>query len=145
MSAKAALLEVLAGLEPTAANRDIDEATGTDRLARPLNYSPARLYGWIGSEGYVPEGDGSLDREEFVVRVAWGVAEQAAFSSGQRSRSISDSVFAKVDAVVAWVRTHRTGTTYEALAVPRVDYEAIVSDQVRGVVLDVAGYLLITS
>lgn len=144
MSAKAALLEVLAGLEPDAANRDIDPATGTDRLARPLNVAAGVLYGWVGSEGYAVEGTGQMDRCEFVLRLAWGVAEQPAVSGGVRSRAVSDAVFARVEAIRGWVIGRRAGAAYEHLATTRVDHEAMTTDMVRAVVVDLSGYRLIT-
>ena len=128
--------EVLAMLEPDAQLRD-----GT--CARPVVYTHDLLYGWPRRSKYDPEGDGSLDEHQFTVRLAWAADANFEVESGVRDRATTLAIDAKVSAMRAAIAANRTGATYEHLQVDAVDYETLITSHVRGVYVDVSGYMLL--
>lgn len=127
--------EVALLFEPDASKRD-----GT--AARPVEYAPDMLYAWARTERFVTEGDGSLDDERFALRVAWLADASHEVAAGERSRAISEAIHGKADALAALVRGHRTGASYEWLAVDGFDYESAITHNARGFYCDLSGYQL---
>lgn len=134
MSVLAIVDELAALLEPTSARRD-----GT--AARPVEFLPEILYAWSPSERFVQTGTGEIDEERFAIRVAWGADASGEVAAGERKRETTNAIVDKADALVALLRAHRTGSSYENLDY-QVDYEGLITSTVRGFYLDVTGYTL---
>jgi hypothetical protein len=122
-------------LEATAANRD-------DSRAVPTTYVPGLLYLWPRTEVFVPDGDGSLDDEQFRLRVAWTTDAAMEQAAQLRDRATTDTIHAKAAAFATVVRGHRRGSTYESLAVASVDHEGLTSIEGRGFYMDLTGQIL---
>lgn len=131
---------IAALLEPVAGNRD-------DSRKAPrggVEWVPGLTYLWPVRSEFTPEGDGSLDRHVFTLRMAWVAEDILGQAGGDPDRTVSDALAARVLAVRAVVASHRTGATWDALAVTAADYDSLATAEVRGVYIDLAGYALIS-
>jgi hypothetical protein len=131
-----AIVDELAALfEPTTAKRD-------DAAARPVEFFPDKLYAWPRNERFVQTGTGPIDEERFFIRVAWATDAGGEIAAIERKRETTTLIVAKADALVALLRSHRTGASYENAEAVNVDYESLVTSSVRGFYLDINGYQL---
>lgn len=137
MSAHDVVAEVVPLIETTAGARD-------ESLARPVEYRAGILYGWAVRDELAEEGDGSIDELRFRIRLAWCVDAEQEIAALTRERATTDTLRAYVTGIAAWVRGHRSGASYEDLQITTVDWEALITNSVRGALLDLAGYKLIT-
>lgn len=143
MSVKAVLDALIPALEPRSSARDETHARFVE-----LSAEPEMLYGWPRQTRLQPEGTGELDRERFVIRLAWAVDATDEIAGGERSRATSDKLYDRVDAIGDWVRHHRRLDDEEGLPVwehlelTAVDYDSLISNTVRGVYVDLDGYTL---
>lgn len=135
MSAHDVLVEIMPLIEPVAAQRD-------DTLARPPAYEPDKLYGWPVRDVFAEDGDGSLDRNDFTIQLAWAEYEEPDMAGGLRDRAVSDAIKARMDSLRTWVRGHRSGTSYHDLQVTGVDYQPVITNSVRGFVATLQGWQL---
>ena len=120
-----------------------DGSVDDDSLARPVEYAPDTLYAWPLTEAFDPDGDGSLDLDRFTFRMAWGVPADGEVAALERDRDTSLAIKAFLDATVAWIASHRTGSAYENLQITAVDHQALITHSIRGVLVDVTGYELL--
>ncbi len=125
--------EVAALLEP-------DETMRDSAYARPTTYAPGRLYVWPRREEYVVADMNPTYREDFTLRVA--LAAQAAHEVDVRDPAVTMLLEAWSDQLIRIVREHPSGATFDDLRPAAVDYESLVSLDVRGFYLDLAGYRL---
>jgi hypothetical protein len=129
--------EIMPSLTPTGSETD-------DTLARPVEFAALTLYGWPLSEAFNPEGTGEWDDARFSLRLAWAADASEEVASMTRDRDTSLAIGAVVDAIQAWVLAHRTGTAYEQLQVTGVDWDSLVTHELRGAYVDLAGYQLLS-
>lgn len=135
MSAHDVVAEIVPLIETSAAARD-------ETLARPVEYAAGILYGWPVRDVLAEAGDGSLDEGRFTIRLAYAVSAEAELAAAARERATTDTLRTYVAAIGAWVRAHRSGTWYEDLQITAVDWEALVTNSVRGAIVELAGYRL---
>lgn len=129
--------EILGSLTPSGSETD---AT----LSRPVEFAALTLYGWPLSEAFNPEGTGEWDDDRFTLRLAWALDASVEVSAMTRDRDTSLAIAAVVDSIRAWVLAHRSGSAYEQLQVAGVDWDSLITHELRGVYLDLAGYQLLT-
>lgn len=119
-----------------------------DAGAEPLEFASDLLYGWADSESLTEDGDGSIDRSDFVVMLALTVAstDQAA---GLASRATSVALDDAVTAIGTWVRAHRADVSnpplWEDLQVSATQYAGLRGFEYRGHQMRLVGYRHITS
>jgi hypothetical protein len=127
--------EIAGYLEASSGNRD-------DSRAMPIVYTAGLLYLWPRSEAMVPAGDGSLDDEQFRLRVAWVTDATDEQAAELRTRATTNTIHTKAAAYAAVVRAHRRGSTYEALRIDSFDFEGLTTLESRGFWADLSGYLV---
>jgi hypothetical protein len=125
--------EILPQVEPITGLRD-------DSLARPPVYVPDTTYGWPVRDAYQIAGDGSMDRLDFRVAIAWAAPADDEIAAVTRTRAVSDQIRARVEALREWVRDHRSGSSYDQLHVSEVNYLDLVTNSARGFVATVSGW-----
>jgi hypothetical protein len=144
VSVKAVLDVLMPLLEPASSRRDDSRARFVE-----LTADPDILYGWPRRERFDPEGTGELDTERFSIRLAWAIDAAIEVAGGKRDRRTSDALFDKAAAIATWVRAHRRHdagdvAVWEHLQITEVDFESLVTTQVRGIYLDLDGYTLLS-
>lgn len=143
MSVRLVLDALLPALEPRSSYRDESHARFVELLA-----DPETLYGWPRTVRFDPEGSGELDTMRFGLRLAYAVDAADEVAAGERLRATSDKLYDKVDEIAAWVRANRRlddelgEPIWEHLQLSAVDYDSLVSNSIRGVYLDLDGYIL---
>jgi len=116
-----------------------DPTLRDDSCAQPSTYDPDRLYVWPRIVLMDPEGDGSVDRERFDIRVEWAADR---LGEGEPDREVSDAIAARAYALAAVVRANRTNQAlWDSLSVG-FDFEALRGFDVRGFRASVQGYML---
>ena len=133
-------MNVLSICDELAALIEPDPTLRDDARVQPSAYEPDMLYLWPRVVDFVPEGDGSLDQQEFDIRVAWAADRKG---EGDPDRSVTDEIVERAEALAAVIRQNRTGATYEAVRVG-FDFEALNAFDVRGFLAVVRGYQLRT-
>lgn len=134
-TALSVLDEIMPSLTPAGSATD-------DTLARPVEFEPARLYGWPLSERFDPEGTGEMDEDRFTLRLAWCADASVEVASLVRDRATTLAIAAVVEAIHDWVRANRSGATYEHLQVTAIDWDSLITLEERGIHVDLAGYQL---
>ena len=129
--------EIMASLTPVGSTTDTT-------LARPVEFAADTLYGWPLTEAFVPEGTGEWDDARFTLRLAWAADASEEVASMTRDRDTSLAIGGVVDAIQAWVLANRTGTAYEQLQVIAVDWDSLITHELRGAYVDLAGYQLLS-
>jgi hypothetical protein len=125
--------ELAAGIEPDPTLRD-------DAMVQPAGVEVDRLYVWPRVVDLVPEGDGSIDRQEFDIRVAWAADR---LGEGEPDRGVTETIQARAEQLAAWVRAHRTGSTYRSLRVG-FDFEGLRDLDARGFLAVLRGWVFST-
>ena len=125
-------------LEPNASLRD-------DTLARPRGVPgklvPGITYLWLRRETFGPDGQGQIDRRSFYLRMAWVEDYAATLAAADDPRDVSLALAQRSETVRSVVAAHRAGTSYEWLQVDQADYESLAAIEVRGVYIDLSGWV----
>lgn len=143
MSVRAVLDALMPALEPRRDYRDDSRARFVELAA-----DPQTLYGWPRSEQFDPDGTGEMDLERFGIRLAWALDATDEVAAGTRLPETSARLFDWVDALAAWVRLNRRmddangDPVWEHLRVSSVDWQGLISNDVRGVFVDLDGWTL---
>lgn len=118
-----------------------------DTKAQPYTYVAGTLYGFPLPEDYVPEGDGGLDRDNFVIALELAIAstdDSAQIASRASSTALEDAA----EAITDWVRVNRQDhahapSLWDALKA-RVVWPGFRGFEYRGVRIELSGYSFVS-
>jgi hypothetical protein len=115
--------------------------TRDDRAARPGRYEADRRYIWSLTQVPDPDGDESIDRATFNVRIATSLNGQAEVLGGRRLGDVSDALDVAANDIAKWVQQHRQVDPYwDAIRVLAINYDAVIQVDVRIAWVDLTAY-----